>query len=630
MGSGKPTYTGGSNYEENADLYESDEPEDEGSLSTNQRFEKLRRLEQLGIYVDEAHHAFGVALAKDMGMGKQTATSLRTTIDELAASLKRSGTQVVGCFNYTGTPYVGKDVLPEVVYAYGLREAIDKGYLKKVRIKTYVNSRTAEFVKSVIQDFLSHSASQQRHEEMLPKLAFFASTIDELQNELRPLVVEELAQHGIPADRIVVNVGDDKITTNDDLREFNRLDHKDSDKQFILLVNKGREGWNCRSLFGVALFRQPKSRIFVLQATMRCLRSIGTAQQTGLIYLSADNKKILDEELQQNFRITVDEMEGLAHDRTVVRVFPVPPPVTIKLQRIRRVFEVKEKVLVDGIRLELDKADRERYQLLLTTQEGLMEQAGKVQTEDLSHLREQRQFSEMTLVAEVARYLNKSCLVLRRVLAQTEEGMDVILDAVNEHNELLYDWVIPHLFKELYEVGGQETKEEYDVELVKLSEAGYELSAKQELVVRREDTDKLGEKSFHLDAYCFDSVPEKVLFWNLLREGRVRKVYFTGMLTHGQSDFYIQYIDPDSHTVRSYYPDFLFQKEDGSYVIVEVKGDNMIEDPVVLAKKQFAEQVAVASGMTYQVIKGSEAGAGSYSFLLDGHDSGGIQDDLGL
>ncbi len=88
------------------------------------------------------------------------------------------------------------------------------------------------------------------------------------------------------------------------------------------------------------------------------------------------------------------------------------------------------------------------------------------------------------------------------------------------------------------------------------------------------------------------------------------------MLTHGQSDFFIQYIDPDSHTVRSYYPDFLFQKEDGTYVIVEVKGDNMINDPVVQAKKEFAQQIATASGMEYEIIKGSDAEAHSYRFLL--------------
>lgn len=59
----------------------------------------------------------------------------------------------------------------------------------------------------------------------------------------RLLAVERaLLKHGIPTSRILVNVGDEKLTTNDDIREFNRLDTEGSEKQFILLVNKGREG----------------------------------------------------------------------------------------------------------------------------------------------------------------------------------------------------------------------------------------------------------------------------------------------------------------------------------------------------------------------------------------------------
>ena len=124
----------------------------------------------------------------------------------------------------------------------------------------------------------------------------------------------------------------------------------------------------------------------------------------------------------------------------------------------------------------------------------------------------------------------------------------------------------------------------------------------------------------HLDTYCFDSNPERTLFWDLLREQRVKKIYFTGMLTHGQSDFFIQYIDPDSRTVRSYYPDFVFVREetDGSekYVIVEVKGDHQIEDSVVQAKKDFAQQIAVASGMEYRIIKSSDADERRYRLLM--------------
>ncbi len=351
-------------YADAADLYNFDQPEEEGELTTNQRFEKLRRLEQLGIFVDEAHHAFGKALAKDMGVGaKETDTSLRTTIDILAASLSAAGTRVVACYNYTGTPYVGREVLPEVVYAYGLKEAIDKGFLKKVTLHGYANTRTDEFVNIAIENFLKDSG------------------------ELRP--------------------------------------------------------------------------------------------------------------------------EGL-------------------------------------------------------------------------------------------------------------------LAITNEFNELLYDEIIPRLFRQLYDLDESQQTEEHEVDLIKLPPNGYyEVSAAKDKIVRMHDAqikDEERAKSFHLDTYCFDSGSENWLFWDLLREQRVKKIYFTGMLTHGQSDFFIQYIDPDSRTVRSYYPDFIFQREepDGSlkYVIVEVKADNQIEDAVVQAKKDFAQQIAVASGMEYRILKSSDADKRHFRSLL--------------
>lgn len=147
--------------------------------------------------------------------------------------------------------------------------------------------------------------------------------------------------------------------------------------------------------------------------------------------------------------------------------------------------------------------------------------------------------------------------------------------------------------------------------------------AAKDKIVRMIDgqlTDDERAKSFHLDTYCFDSGSENWRFWDLLCEQRVKKIYFTGMLTHGQSDFFIQYIDPESRTVRSYYPDVIFQREapDGSlkYVIVEVKADNQIQDAVVKAKKDFVQQIAVASGMEYQIIKSTDADKRHYRVLL--------------
>ena len=620
--SGRPTYDANSIYAQYADLYELDEAiEDETDLATNQRFEKLRRLTQLGIYVDEAHHAFGKNLAQDVGAVQDTRkTSLRLTIDELAKSLARAGTRVVACYNFTGTPYVEDQILPEVVYAYGLRAAIAAAYLKKVHFESYANVRNEEFVRLAIDDFLKQTG-ETRHEERTPKLAFFAATIDELVNELRPAVEKALSRHGIPASRILVNVGDEKHTTADDIREFNSLDKPESEKQFILLVGKGREGWNCRSLFGVALYRQPKSKIFVLQATMRCLRSIGQGQQTGRIYLSKDNVEILKDELQQNFRVTVEEFMTAASDHQNFAVH-VTTPVKLTLRRVRHLHRLKEKQLIPGASLDLQQAPVDKYRILHEVYEQLpsdAQQASKV--EDISFIREQRRYSRLMLVAEIARYLNKSPLAIEDVLDQIAEGVAGILTRVNEFNELLYDWVIPQLFWLLYQIDQYTHTEEEEIELVKQPAGdGYSVTASPSKVVRRTDP-KPDEaaKSFHLDIYAFDSEPEQALFWRLLRDPRVAKVYFTGMLTHGQSDFYIQYIDPETHTLRSYYPDFLLQKAaDGSWVIVEVKGDNKIDDPVVRAKQDFAEQVAVASGMKYKVMRGSEAKSGNYADFFSG------------
>src|SRR5206468_2992847 len=134
------------------------------------------------------------------------------------------------------------------------------------------------------------------------------------------------------------------------IREFNQLDTPKSEKQFILLVNKGREGWNCRSLFSVALYRKPKSKIFVLQATMRCLRAITTLQQTGQVYLSKENVAILDDELQQNFRIAVEDLKPQMTDRQILQIHVRTPVETVKLVRVRHLYKTVEKRLPTNFR----------------------------------------------------------------------------------------------------------------------------------------------------------------------------------------------------------------------------------------------------------------------------------------
>ncbi len=593
--------------------------DDEASLITNQRFTKLTRLPQLGVYVDEAHHVFGTKLSDDL-LSTKKATSLRVTINELAENLSRAGTKVVACFNYTGTPYVGTRLLPEVVYSYGLRESIDNDYLKKVDVKGYENVKdeTLAFCRIAISKFWK-SYGEKRYEGMLPKIAFFASSIAELQNEVRPAVETVLSELDIPTDKILVNVGDDSITSNDDLREFKNLDTALSNKQFILLVNKGKEGWNCRSLFGVALHREPKSKVFVLQATMRCLRRIGDHQETASVFLSSENAAILDNELQQNFNVTLTDMTSAGTNRKRTEVRIVPPPVSVKLKRIKKLFQLKEKKLVEKVDFALDTVDTAKYRII-ESKRNIFDAATKIGADvDVTAFKDKRTFSPLTIVAEIARYLNVRPIVIRDILNNSEGGMDCVLAKVNEFNDLLYDEVIPRLFREMFDIVEFENSEEIDVQLVKEPEEGYfSISYKEGLLADRADNqfDKYKDKSFNLDKYCFDSVPEYNMFWNLLKDKRIQKVWFTGMLTHGQTDFVVNYIDPVSGGVRSYYPDFLAIKQDGSYVIIEVKRDDWIDDAVVLAKKEYARQIATASKMDYILVPGKQA---SESLQFDGH-----------
>jgi type III restriction enzyme len=592
--------------------FEELEIENEDELSTNQRFKKLIRLENLGVYVDEAHHSFGSSLENDI-------KRLRQTINELAANLKRAGTSLTTCYNFTGTPYVGKEILPEVVYSYNLQDAISSQYLKRVVLHDYTDPKTSDFLNVVIPDFFE-KFPDKRYEGMLPKLAIFASTIDELRNEVKPEVEKILNSINIPTDIILVN---DERSTNDEEREFKKLDTTSSNKQIILLVNKGKEGWNCRSLFGVALYRKPKSKIFVLQATMRCLRQITNIQQIAHVYLSSENIQILNSELEQNFRINTNELQRAGDGKQDLSIKMMPPPVKIKMKRLRKQYNLKEKVLNSNVKFKFDEIIEDNYKLIHTVRTDLSPyNLSNTSQEDISHLRDKREFSILTIVAEISRYLNISCLKIEKILKNSEEGIDGVLEIVNRYNDVLYDCIIPKLFKELYSIETEEKEEEIEVDLVNDPNKPIEFSAKPDLTInyqseRIKDIPYILSKSFHLDTYCFDSAPEMKFFIDMLRNNQIDKIYFTGMLTHGQSNFYIHYIDPDSHTLRKYYPDFLIRSENGKWLIIEVKGDNKIDDPVVLAKKYYANQLADGDSMIYKIIKASDINSNLSSSVLN-------------
>ena len=580
---------------------------DDASLMDNQRFRKLCRLPQLGIYVDEAHHLFGANLEKELRSGSANKTTLRNTINMLAAA-----TSIVACYNYTGTPYVNKQVLPEVVYAYGLNESIRNGYLKDADPIGFDNVKSEEFLKKSITMFWERYGGKT-YENLPPKMAIFAANVAEATDVVRPMVEKILSELNVPLDTILVNTGDPTVTRDEDIRNFNNLDvvgTEGSKKQFIILVEKGREGWNCRSLLSIALFRSPKSKIFVLQATMRCLRKLTDDQLMATVFLSKENYDILNDELQKNYNMEITDLgKSSTKTKQKYQVRVLPPPRKVRMKKLWHEYSLVEKPYSEPIDFELAEVDETKYEATMY-EKGSLRLGMSAKETNIDDAKEQMRYSLFSLVGEISRYMNVPCLTVSKIINEAVDGVDEIVDAVNRHNEILSDIIIPKIFHALYEVKSVPKSADIDVELLREpKDAGYyEFSANPELVVTKDHnnfTPAEIAKSFHADTYCFDSKPELECFLQYISSKKVKEIYFTGMFTSNQGDLSVQYFDPESKRIRQYYPDFLALMEDGSYQLIEVKGDNMIDDSVVKAKAAAAAEMSVASGMRYMMYAGS-------------------------
>lgn len=288
---------------------------------TNDLREKLSQIPNLGIILDEVHHTYGTS---ENGEKK-----LRT-----AVSILNQHGNIVSVLGMSGTPYVRNTIkvaddeiklnqIQDIVYNYSLNKGIGK-FLKvpevrkrEVRESIFIKEALTEFFKDFDITYSNGAKS---------KIVFYCPSVAKLNNDILP-VVQEWYREQRPkrGDEIfryysdVTKENKEYALPKDSLAIFNNLDKPYSDKRVVLLVAVGTEGWDCRSLTAVALPRKETSKNFVLQTTCRCLREVEDASsEKALIFLGDGNYQILENQLKENYHLTVaDLQEKLSESMTV-------------------------------------------------------------------------------------------------------------------------------------------------------------------------------------------------------------------------------------------------------------------------------------------------------------------------
>lgn len=150
------------------------------------------------------------------------------------------------------------------------------------------------------------------------KLGIYCGTIEKLEGVVYPLVSNIVAEYGMNADVILkFHKGNKQYPQpTDSQMQFDTLDNPVSRIRIVLLVQIGKEGWDCRSLTGIILSQEgdcPKN--MVLQTSCRCLRQVEKGMpETALIYLNDTNGNKLNAQLQQQHHISLKEFQDASSD----------------------------------------------------------------------------------------------------------------------------------------------------------------------------------------------------------------------------------------------------------------------------------------------------------------------------
>lgn len=288
-----------------------EESKDDKDKQANELRNLIGKLPQLSVFIDEVHHA-----ATDD-------KKLRAVVSRWMQNHTLNG--VIG---FSGTPYLQKaekiqadDTLSissieisNIVYYYPLINGIGN-FLKKPSVFISNSKSRFEIVESGIREFLNRYKDTVYFDGTCAKLGIYCGgSIEILEEQIYPLAEKIATEYGLNPREAVLKFhgGNAKYSMPVDSElQFASLDKSFSKVRIVLLVQIGKEGWDCHSLTGVVLSQEGDCPTnMVLQTSCRCLRQVQRyVHETALIYLNEKNAETLNLQLQRQHHISIKEFE---------------------------------------------------------------------------------------------------------------------------------------------------------------------------------------------------------------------------------------------------------------------------------------------------------------------------------
>lgn len=286
--------------------------EDEKDKYANELRNLIGKIPNLSILIDEVHHATDGDIKLRQVVNNWQATGNITTV------LGFSGTPYLSKadkINVTETAFFKFSQITNTVYYYPLVTAINN-FLKTPKVKIAHNLDKFQIIEKGITDFNKHYKNKVYENGNIAKLAIYCSSIENLEEEVYPYLTGTLKIN--PDEILRYHKGNKKykLPVENELL-FNTLDvHRTisaTKKRYILLVQVGKEGWDCPSLTGIILSQKGDSpKNMVLQTSCRCLRQVDkNKHETAIIWLNEYNAKILNDQLKKEQQTSIEELNKL-------------------------------------------------------------------------------------------------------------------------------------------------------------------------------------------------------------------------------------------------------------------------------------------------------------------------------